>query len=97
MEPFAGELVAAALREQGVTVLLDTATTRVTRDGDGRAVETGDGDPVTAEEVLVATGRTPRTRDIGLETIGLTPGDWLADRRHHAGRRASTGSTPSAT
>jgi dihydrolipoamide dehydrogenase len=32
---------------------------------------------ITAEEVLVATGRTPRTRDIGLDAIGLTPGDWI--------------------
>jgi dihydrolipoamide dehydrogenase len=27
--------------------------------------------------VLFATGRTPNTADIGLETIGLTPGTWL--------------------
>ncbi|MEV4655944.1 NAD(P)/FAD-dependent oxidoreductase [Micromonospora sp. NPDC049301] len=77
MEPFAGEAVARALREQGVTVLLDTRTTRVTRDEDGITVETGDGPTVTVEEVLVATGRTPRTGDIGLETIGLTPGGWV--------------------
>jgi pyruvate/2-oxoglutarate dehydrogenase complex dihydrolipoamide dehydrogenase (E3) component len=77
MEPFAGEMVAEALRELGVTVLLDTETTRVRRADGGVTVETGDGRTVTAQEVLVATGRTPRTRDIGLETIGLTPGDWL--------------------
>lgn len=77
MEPFAGKAVAQALREQGVTVLLDTATTRVTRDGDGVTVETGGGPTVTAQELLVATGRTPRTRDIGLDTVGLTDGDWL--------------------
>ncbi|MDT5024711.1 MAG: hypothetical protein QOE61_1137 [Micromonosporaceae bacterium] len=78
MEPFAGELVAKALREQGVTVLLDTATTRVTRsEGGDVVVETGGGCVITAEEVLVATGRTPRTRDIGLDAIGLTPGDWI--------------------
>src|SRR5690349_11543499 len=77
MEPFAGELVAAALREQGATVLLGTATTRVTRTADGVEIHT-DGGPVTAEEVLVATGRTPRTGKIGLETVGLTPGDRIA-------------------
>ncbi|MGW4461064.1 dihydrolipoyl dehydrogenase family protein [Micromonospora sp. NPDC004704] len=77
MEPFVGEAVTKALRDQGVTVLLDTATTRVTRDGDGVTVETGGGTTVTAREVLVATGRTPRTRDIGLDTVGLTPGDWI--------------------
>lgn len=29
------------------------------------------------DEVLFATGRAPRTDDIGLETVGLTPGSWL--------------------
>jgi dihydrolipoamide dehydrogenase len=77
MEPFAGELVAAALRDQGVTVLLGTATTAVTRTPAGVRLSTGDGATVTAEEVLVATGRTPRTGDIGLETVGLTPGKWI--------------------
>ena len=77
MEPFAGELVAKALREQGVTLLLDTKTTSVTRDGSGISIETGDGTTVTAQEVLVATGRAPRTGDIGLESIGLIPGSWI--------------------
>ena len=77
MEPFAGEAVAKALREQGATVLLDTGVTRVSRSEAGVTVETGDGTAITAAEVLVATGRTPRTADLGLETIGLTPGEWL--------------------
>ncbi|BCB88255.1 dihydrolipoyl dehydrogenase family protein [Phytohabitans suffuscus] len=77
LEPFAGEMVTEALREQGVRVLLDTRTVRVRRTGGSVTVETGDGGAVTAAEVLVATGRTPRTRDIGLDAVGLTPGDWL--------------------
>ncbi len=77
LEPFAGELVTQALREQGVTVLLDTKTRRVTRSADGVVVQTADGTEITAEEVLAATGRSPRTADIGLETVGITPGDWL--------------------
>ncbi len=77
LEPFAGELVAQALREQGVSVLLDTKTTRVTRSADGVVVQTADGTEIRAEEVLAATGRSPRTADIGLETVGLTPGDWI--------------------
>ncbi|GAA2533025.1 dihydrolipoyl dehydrogenase family protein [Winogradskya humida] len=76
-EPFAGEKVAAALREQGVTVLLNTATKSVTRGDDGVVIELGDGSSVSAEEVLIATGRKPRSGDIGLETVGLTPGEWL--------------------
>jgi len=78
MEPFAGELVLTSLREQGVTVLLDTKTTRVARSEAGDVVvETGDGVVIAAEEVLVETGRTPRTRDVGLDAVGLTPGDWI--------------------
>ncbi|NEE23303.1 NAD(P)/FAD-dependent oxidoreductase, partial [Streptomyces sp. SID7499] len=30
-----------------------------------------------ADEILFATGRAPRTDDLGLETIGLEPGSWL--------------------
>ena len=77
MEPFAGELVTKALREQGVTVLLHTETRRVTRSDHGVVIETADGPTITAAEVLVATGRTPRTGDIGLDAIGLIPGDWI--------------------
>jgi dihydrolipoamide dehydrogenase len=36
-----------------------------------------DGATVTAQQVLVATGRRPRTHGLGLEAIGLTSGDWL--------------------
>jgi dihydrolipoamide dehydrogenase len=77
MEPFAADMVTEALRQRGVDVLLNAATTRVTRTGPEVTIEISDGRTITAEEVLVATGRTPRTRDIGLETIGLDPGDWL--------------------
>ncbi|MEV8373111.1 NAD(P)/FAD-dependent oxidoreductase [Kribbella sp. NPDC056861] len=77
MEPFAGEMVTEGLRELGATVLLDTTTKSVHRTDDAVVLELGDGSTVTAQEVLVATGRTPRTGDIGLETIGLKPGSWL--------------------
>ena len=36
-----------------------------------------DGRQLTADELLVATGRAPRTEDVGLETVGLTPGEWI--------------------
>ncbi|MEV4313019.1 NAD(P)/FAD-dependent oxidoreductase [Actinocrispum sp. NPDC049592] len=76
-EPFAGEMVAKSLQQRGVTVLLDTETASVSRTSTGVALTTGEGSIVTADEVLVATGRVPRTTDIGLESIGLTPGEWL--------------------
>ncbi len=78
MEPFAGELVTASLRESGVTVLTGVSTTAAARTVDGQvALTLDDGGVVTASEVLVATGRVPRTDDLGLEAVGLTPGDWL--------------------
>ncbi|GEK86504.1 dihydrolipoyl dehydrogenase family protein [Microbacterium aerolatum] len=74
MDPFAGELVAEGLRTQGVDVRTHTATTRVRRDGDGVTITIGDNEEIVAAEVLAATGRTPRSGDIGLETVGLEPG-----------------------
>ncbi|PRB06918.1 NAD(P)/FAD-dependent oxidoreductase [Microbacterium sp. MYb64] len=73
VEPFAGEFVAEGLRALGVDVRLGVATESVSRDADGVTVTTDGGD-VHAAEILVATGRTPRSGDIGLETVGLPAG-----------------------
>ena len=76
-EPFAGELVGDALRELGATLHLKSSPTSVSKK-DGRfVIELDNGPTVTADELLVATGRLPRTTDLGLENIGLKPGDWL--------------------
>jgi dihydrolipoamide dehydrogenase len=40
-------------------------------------VSLDDGERITVDEILFATGRTPNTGDIGLETVGLRPGSWL--------------------
>ncbi len=76
-EPFAGELVGDSLRDMGVDVRLGGSPSRVTRDGDEVTVELSDGSAVTAAEVLVATGRTPRTEDLGLDAVGLEAGAYL--------------------
>ncbi|MDO8107189.1 NAD(P)/FAD-dependent oxidoreductase [Isoptericola sp. b441] len=76
-EPFASDAVAEGLMGMGVDLRLGTTATRVERDGAGVTVHHGEGEPVRAAEILVATGRRPRTDDLGLETIGLTPGDPL--------------------
>ncbi|MEJ6489149.1 NAD(P)/FAD-dependent oxidoreductase [Leucobacter sp. USCH14] len=77
-EPFAGELVGDSLRELGVDLRLDTSPTAVERTEDGLVrITTDGGDVVEAEEILVATGRVPRTSDLGLDSIGLEPGAWL--------------------
>ena len=78
MEPFAGEAVAAALREAGADVRTGVDVDRVSRiDGGDVVLSLSDGSEVRAAELLVATGRVPRTGDIGLETVGLAPGEWL--------------------
>ncbi|AWZ05637.1 MULTISPECIES: NAD(P)/FAD-dependent oxidoreductase [unclassified Streptomyces] len=80
MEPFAGELVAEALREAGAVVRTGVAVESVVRDGSTgpvRVVLEG-GETLEGDELLVATGRAPRTEDIGLDTVGLAPGGWIA-------------------
>ncbi len=80
-EPFAGELVAEGLRELGVDVRTGVSPARVDRDAAGVTVrvsrDDADDDELLADEILVATGRSPRSGDIGLETIGLEPGSWI--------------------
>ncbi|MGW0615660.1 dihydrolipoyl dehydrogenase family protein [Streptomyces sp. NPDC002788] len=77
MEPFAGELVAEALTEAGANVRTGTSLESVTRENGTVVAVTDKGDRIEADEILFATGRAPRTDDIGLDTIGLAPGTWL--------------------
>lgn len=79
-EPFAGELVTAALVEEGVDVRVGVAATRVDRGTDGVVtVLLDDGTRLEAEELLVATGRRPATGELGLDTVGLDAGDLAVD------------------
>lgn len=74
-EPFAAEEVEAGLRGRGVDVRVEQSVVRVERNGGGTVgVHLDGGEVVTADELLVAAGRAPRTKDIGLETVGLEPG-----------------------
>jgi dihydrolipoamide dehydrogenase len=82
-EPFAGELVTERLREAGADVRFNVSVVGAERVGEGGneneiRVTLSDGGVITADEILFATGRAPRSQDIGLDTVGLNPGDWLA-------------------
>ncbi|MFB6531073.1 MULTISPECIES: dihydrolipoyl dehydrogenase family protein [unclassified Streptomyces] len=79
MEPFVGEHVAAALTARGADVRTGVSVTAVVRDGGTGPVTVvlEGGDHVEGDQVLFATGRAPRTEDIGLENVGLKPGSWL--------------------
>ena len=76
VEPFAGELVAEALREDGIDLRLGTAVVGVERPVPGGEVlvRVDDGSVVAGDELLVAAGRRPATTDLGLEVVGHEPG-----------------------
>jgi pyruvate/2-oxoglutarate dehydrogenase complex dihydrolipoamide dehydrogenase (E3) component len=73
-EPFAGEQVEDALRENGVELHKGSQAQAVRADGDGITVELESGEQVTGDELLVAIGRRPNTDALGVDTIGLEPG-----------------------
>jgi pyruvate/2-oxoglutarate dehydrogenase complex dihydrolipoamide dehydrogenase (E3) component len=78
-EPFAGEQLRQALRERGVDVRTGTEAIRARRDARTGAIALalGDGTEVSGDELLVAVGRHPHTDDLGVETVGLTPGETI--------------------
>jgi pyruvate/2-oxoglutarate dehydrogenase complex dihydrolipoamide dehydrogenase (E3) component len=75
-EPFAGEQVVAAFEREGIAVHLGALLTAVRRDGSDGPVHASltTGEDIVADEVLVAVGRRPRTGDVGLDSVGLSPG-----------------------
>lgn len=79
MESFVGELVERGFLESGVDVRLNVSVSRLHRpDPNGPVIlELSDGGELEVDEVLFATGRAPNSDDIGLQTVGLTPGSWL--------------------
>ena len=78
-EPFAGEQVRAALEAEGIAVVVAAAVERVHRDGtDGPVVVELADRQLEADELLVAAGRRATTSELGLDTVGLTPGRHVA-------------------
>lgn len=74
-EPFVGEYVEAAARAEGIDVRTGAAIVRVDRIADGRVrILFDDGTELTTDEVLVSTGRRPRSDDLGLDSVGIAPG-----------------------
>jgi dihydrolipoamide dehydrogenase len=76
-EGFVGKDLDAAFRERGIDIRLGVTAEAVHRDGAIVKVELSDGQAVEAEEILVAVGRRPLTGDLGLETVGLKPGETI--------------------
>jgi dihydrolipoamide dehydrogenase len=76
-EPFAGELVRQGLEALGATVRTGVSPASVKREGGWVVIDLDDGMRLAADELLVATGRVPRTAGLALESLGL--GDALVD------------------
>jgi len=75
-EPFAGDQVADSLRDSyGIAVRTGVLAERIAPSDVGVAVELNDGSRAEAVELLVAIGRVPRTREIGLESVGVKAGE----------------------
>jgi pyruvate/2-oxoglutarate dehydrogenase complex dihydrolipoamide dehydrogenase (E3) component len=75
-EPAAvGEAIGAALEADGVRLRLGLHAAEAARDGDGYVVTLEDGARLEADRILVASGRVPRVQDLGLESVGIEPGE----------------------
>lgn len=86
-EPRVGELARQHLEAAGVHVLLGASPARARREGDDSILvlestekDTDSPDPaavseVRADVVIFATGRRPRTEELGLDAVGIEPDD----------------------
>ncbi len=69
-DPAVGEALTAAFRAEGIDVLEHTQASQITH-VDGEFVLTIPGGALRADRLLVATGRSPNTRDLNLEAVGV--------------------------
>jgi dihydrolipoamide dehydrogenase len=67
-----GDALGEVLRRDGIELHLGVRATAARRDGDEYVLELDDGETLQGDRLLVATGRRPRTHDLGLETVGVT-------------------------
>ena len=68
-----GEALGEALTREGIELVLSANAAAARRDGDDFVLEIDDGRELRGDRLLVATGRRPRVRGIGLETVGVEP------------------------
>ncbi|WP_149263488.1 NAD(P)/FAD-dependent oxidoreductase [Actinomadura sp. K4S16] len=69
--PFAGDVLADALRRMGVDLRLGADVADVERKDVGARLRLSDGGTLDADRVLVAAGRRPRVEGLGLENLGV--------------------------
>jgi pyruvate/2-oxoglutarate dehydrogenase complex dihydrolipoamide dehydrogenase (E3) component len=68
-----GTGLSEALEAEGIELHFGQHASAARRHGDGYALDFPDGTELRGDKLLVATGRSPRTAGIGLETVGIEP------------------------
>jgi pyruvate/2-oxoglutarate dehydrogenase complex dihydrolipoamide dehydrogenase (E3) component len=68
-----GEALGEVLRPEGIELVLSANASAARRDGEDFVLELDDGREFRGDRLLLATGRRPRVRGIGLETVGVEP------------------------
>jgi pyruvate/2-oxoglutarate dehydrogenase complex dihydrolipoamide dehydrogenase (E3) component len=68
-----GGALGEVLRREGIELMLSANASAARRDGEDYILELDDGRELRGDRLLVATGRRPRVRGIGLETVGVEP------------------------
>lgn len=74
-DPQVGALIRAALVDEGIDVHLGRKATAVRRAGEKTIITLDDGTEIETDALVLAAGRSPRVAAIGLETVGVTPGE----------------------
>ena len=69
-----GEALGEVLRADGIELLLGVRATAARRDGPDYVLVLEDGRELRGDQLLLATGRRPRTSGLGLDSVGVTPG-----------------------
>ena len=69
-----GEAMASALEEEGIALRLGEHASAAERSDGQYVLRFDEGEDVSGERLLVATGRRARVHEIGLDTVGIEPG-----------------------
>jgi pyruvate/2-oxoglutarate dehydrogenase complex dihydrolipoamide dehydrogenase (E3) component len=70
-----GEALGEALTDDGIELHFGHLADGVTKEDGEFAVSFAEREDLRGDRLLVATGRRPRIKDIGLETVGIEPGE----------------------
>lgn len=79
MHPEVGRLITESHDRRGITMVYGADPSSCSRTDDGVRLDLADGTSVDADIALVAVGRRPDRRGLGLETLGLDPDDLKVD------------------